>query len=254
MKSFFINDQNVEVYAHKIGAWIKDNVNKAQMKGVVLGMSGGVDCSVTARLCQLAGVDAYLVLMPYGNDMLRSESQKHAMSLIEKFNFNYYIFDIQPAVDAIHLPADSPLLKANTNLALSFANIRPRVRMTFLYQLEQIESRLVIGTGNLSERSVGYFTKWGDGACDLNPLANITKKEVYTLAHFLEVPACIIQKKPSAGLWDGQTDEDELGMSYAMIDDFILNGTTTIPEIDQKISALQSRSAHKNTPPPFFNS
>ena len=253
MKSFFINENNVAEYADRIAAWIREYVEQAHRKGVALGMSGGVDCCVTARLCQLAGVDVHLVLMPYGDDMKNTQSSDHSMALIEKFNFSCHVFDIQPAVDALTIVADSSYDKTDeTNLILSHANIRPRVRMTYLYQLAQLDSRFVIGTGNLSERTVGYFTKWGDGACDLNPLAMLVKREVYTLARYLEIPACIINKKPSAGLWDGQTDENELGMTYAQIDAYIIEGTSGDPETDRKIEERMAMSAHKRTQIPVF--
>jgi len=257
MKSFFINEQNVANYAHEIAAWIKKKVEQAHRKGVVLGMSGGLDCSVTARLCQLAGVDAHLVLLPYGDDMKNSRSSDHSMELIEKFNFSYHVFDIQPAVDALTIPDDASCcgsidVACHVNKEMSRANIRPRVRMTYLYQLAQLDCRFVIGTGNLAERTVGYFTKWGDGACDLNPLAMLTKQEVYSLARYLEVPDCIIEKKPSAGLWDGQTDEDELGMTYEQIDAYITNGTSGNPETDRKIEERMATSAHKHVPIPVF--
>jgi NAD+ synthase len=216
-------------------------------------MSGGVDCSVTARLCQLAGVDVQLVLMPYGDDMKNTQSTNHAKALIEKFNFPCHVFDIKPAVDALIISDDSPFCESSVNaIALSRANIRPRVRMTYLYQLSQLGSRFVIGIGNLSERTAGYFTKWGDGACDINPLAMLTKQEVYTLARYLELPECIINKKPSAGLWEGQTDEDELGMTYAQIDAYIINGTSGNPETDRKIEERTAMSEHKNSQIPFF--
>ena len=247
MKSFFINEQNVAGFVGKMAAWIKEKVEQACCNGVVLGMSGGVDCSVTARLCQLAVVDVQLVLMPYGDDMKNTKSYDHAMTLIEKFNFPYHIFDIKPAVDVLTLEKNSV-----AGLSLSAANIRPRVRMTYLYQLAQSDNRLVIGTGNFAERTVGYFTKWGDGACDFNPLAMLTKQEVYTLARFLEIPECITHKKPSAELWEGQTDEEELGLSYAQIDAYIMNGTSGSPDIDRKIEKKIALSAHKRAQIPVF--
>ena len=257
MKSFFIDEHKVAVYAAKIAAWIKEQVNQAHRKGVVLGMSGGLDCSVTARLCQFGGVDVHLVMMPYGNDMKNTKSSDHAMALIEKFQFNYHVFDIKPAVDALTITTESPYYAygdatQSESVELSRANLRPRVRMTYLYQLAQLDHRFVIGTGNLAERTVGYFTKWGDGACDLNPLAMLAKQEVYTLARYLEVPDCIINKKPSAGLWDGQTDEAELGMSYAQIDAYILNGTSGDLETDRQIEKRKTMSSHKHNPIPVF--
>ena len=253
MKPFIINEQNVANYAGKIAAWIEEKVEQAHRKGVVLGMSGGVDCSVVALLCRLANVDVHLVMLPYGDDMKNTQSYHHSMELIEKFNFTHHIFDIKPAVDALIIAVDSPFCgSSGDNLELSRINIRPRVRMTYLYQFAQRDNRFVIGTGNLSERTVGYFTKWGDGASDLNPLAMLTKQEVYALARYLKAPACIINKKPSAGLWDGQTDEDDLGMSYEQIDAYIINGTSENTEIDRKIEKLMAASAHKHARIPIF--
>jgi NAD+ synthase len=253
MKSFLINEQNVAEYAGKIAAWIKENVGQASRKGVTLGMSGGIDSSVTARLCQLAGVDVHLIQMPYGDDMKNTKSSDHSMAFIEKFNFPHHVYDIKPVVDALTIPGNSPFCQAGKeHVELSRANIRPRVRMTYLYQHAQLSNRLVIGTGNLAERTVGYFTKWGDGACDLNPLAMLTKQEVRILARHLEVPACIIDKQPSAGLWDGQTDEDELGITYAQIDAYIINGTSGNLEIDKLIEGRIAMSTHKLAPTPIF--
>ena len=137
-KSFFVNDENVGEYVAKIAAWIKNSVDAAHRTGVVLGMSGGIDCSVVARLCQVAEVDVLLVLMPYGQDMARSKSHADAMALIDAHQIPYQIFDIQPAVDALTIVDTALLAGASaSNQALSKANIRPRVRMTYLYQLAQ---------------------------------------------------------------------------------------------------------------------
>ena len=253
MNPFYITEENVATFADRMAAWISTKVKQAHRSGVVLGMSGGIDCTVTALLCRLAEVDVHLILMPYGDDMKKSQSIDHAMELIEKFNFPYHIFDIKPAVDSLIIPNDSTYCKGSeADIQLSRANIRPRVRMTYLYQFAQLNNCFVIGTGNLAERTVGYFTKWGDGACDLNPLAQIAKKEVYMLARYLGAPECIINKKPSAGLWDGQTDEDELGLTYAQIDAYTLYGTSGRNEINQLIEEREALSAHKRNPIPVF--
>ena len=112
---------------------------------------------------------------------------------------------------------------------------------------------LVIGTSNLSERTVGYFTKWGDGGSDINPMGMLTKREVYILAKYLGIPECIIKKKPSADLWEGQTDEEELGIKYEQIDEFILNGTSGDEETDNLIKIKNERAMHKLNPIPIFN-
>ena len=188
--------------------------------------------------------------MPCGGDMKKTRSSDHSMELIKKFNFQYHVFDVKPAADALTIPDNSQY--CGNNVGLSRANIRLRIRMTYLYQFAQLNNRFVMGTSNLSERTVGYFTKWGDGASDLNPLAMHVKQEVYTLARYLEVPDCIINKKPSADLWEGQTDEDELGITYAQIDDYIINGTSGNHETDRKIEARIAISAHKHAQIPVF--
>ena len=254
-KNFIITEENAKQYSIQIGAWIKNHIENAHANGVVLGMSSGVDCSVVARLCQNTGINTHLILMPYGEDMNNSKSYSDAMELINKFNFDYHIFDIKPAVHSLQIPSNSEILKnANkTNIGLSRANIRPRVRMTYLYQYAQINNLLVIGTSNLSERTVGYFTKWGDGGSDLNPIGMLTKKEVYILSKYLEIPECIINKKPSADLWEGQTDEEELGIKYEQIDDYILNGTSGDEEIDNIIKRKNQAAMHKLNPITIFN-
>jgi len=252
-KPFFVDDRNVEMYVGKISGWINERLQSTGMKGVVLGMSGGIDCSVVACLCLKAGVDIHLVMMPYGDDMSNSKSYAHSMELIEKFKFPYHIYDIKTAVDAIIVTEKIPAFETSeAEVNMSQANIRPRVRMTYLYQLAQMGRRFVAGTGNMAERTVGYFTKWGDGACDFNPLALMTKQEVYTLARYLGVPDCIINKKPSAGLWEGQTDEDELGMTYVQIDAFILNGSSGDESVDHRIEKRIAMSAHKFDKIPVF--
>ena len=254
-KKFIITEENVNKYCNKIGIWIKNAIENARANGVVLGMSSGVDCSVVARLCQNAGINTHLILMPYGEDMESSRSYSDAMELINKFKFDYHIFDIKPAVDALQISGNSEIIEnsSKTNIELSKANIRPRVRMTYLYQYAQINNLLVIGTSNLSERTVGYFTKWGDGGADLNPIGMLTKGEVYILAKYLRLPDCIINKKPSAGLWEGQADEEELGIKYVQIDEYILNGTCGDEQIDNIIKIKNQRAMHKLNPIPIFS-
>lgn len=237
-KNFIITNDNVDKYVKKITKWIKDKVEQANADGVVLGMSGGVDCSTVAILCQKAKVNIDLILMPYGDN---PNSNKKAKELINKFNFKYHIFDIKPAVDAVLIPTKNITEKVK----LARANIRPRIRMTYLYEYAQINNLLVIGTGNLSEITIGYFTKWGDGAYDLNPLASLSKSEVYILANYLKVPETIINAKPSADLWEGQTDEDEIGISYEQIDNYILKGTSGNRTVDDIIKQKEEKNRHK---------
>ena len=173
-KKFVITEENAKEYCDVIGTWIKENIENAHANGVVLGMTSGIDCSVVAGLCKNAGVNINLVLLPYGKDMNKSKSYSDAMELINKFGFDYHMFDIKPAVDNIQISDDFIKDCNENNVKLAKANIRPRMRMTYLYQYAQINNLLVIGTSNLSEYVTGYFTKFGDNAYDINPIGNFT--------------------------------------------------------------------------------
>ncbi len=132
-----------------------------------------------------------------------------------------------------------------TELAPSaLTNLAPRLRMAALYTVAASENRLVAGTGNRSETYVGYFTKWGDGAHDFNPISDLTVTEIYEFLRWLNAPPCVIEKKPSAGLFDGQTDEQELGITYRDLDAYLLGGTVS-NTIKQKIQQLHEKSEHK---------
>ena len=141
------------------------------------------------------------------------------------------------------------LVKAIQNHFPFPANIIPRIRMTLLYYFAQKENYLVCGATNKSELTVGYYTKYGDGGVDLMPLAHLTKTEVWQFAKFLEIPASIIEKAPSAGLWEDQTDEKEMGICYAVLDAFIQNGLGNQQDI-AKIQKMIKRTEHKRQLPP----
>lgn len=240
-----ITEKNAAEYVGKIGGFIRGQAEGAGRKGIVLGMSGGLDSAVAARLCQEAGVPVLLVMLPDGKSMEKLKSMEHAMLMVNKFGFEYKVVNIGTVCAETE--------KAAGELSdISKINIRPRVRMTVLYSLAQTMQRFVMGTGNLSERLLGYFTKWGDGASDLNPLGMLVKSEVRALARVLDVPREIIDKAPSADLYEGQTDEKDLGISYAEIDAFALTGTSGNAKADEKIKARIGMSRHKNSPVPLF--
>lgn len=136
-------------------------------------------------------------------------------------------------------------------LPLSKSNIKPRLRMITLYSIGQHKGYLVTGTGNKSEVTMGYFTKWGDGAYDFNPIADLTAGEVISMGKALGVPDEILEKKPSAGLWAGQTDEEEMGITYATIDKYILHGEGSVEDIE-KIENAYRRTQHKREMPKVY--
>ncbi len=131
-KNFIITEENVEEYSLKIGNWIKEYIKNAKANGVVLGMSSGVDCSTVAALCSKNNIKVHLILMPYGDNMQKTKNYQDAMELISKFNFVYHIFDIKSTVDSLEIKDIDNINEKTINLAK--ANIRPRVRMTYLYE------------------------------------------------------------------------------------------------------------------------
>ena len=245
LKNFLITDGNAAEYVSKIGLFIKERVVAAAREGIVLGMSGGLDSAVAARLCQAAGVPALLIMLPDGAAGMKSKSFGYAKSFVQRFGFEYMVVDIGKICRDIEAAAGD--LSPESRL-----NIRPRVRMSMLYSLAQTKRRFVLGTSNLSERLLGYFTKWGDGASDLNPLGMLVKSEVRHLSRALDIPKEIIEKAPSADLFEGQTDESDLGISYAEIDAFALTGTSGNAAADKKIKARIEMSLHKNNVIPLF--
>lgn len=197
-----------------IEMWLKDRVKDARCKGGILGLSGGIDSAVAAVLLRRAfGKSMLTVKMPCHS--LPVDGQ-HADLMVKTFDLPCITVDLSDTYDSLiqALGTDGE--------ALARANIKPRLRMTALYALAQENNYLVCGTSNRAELTVGYFTKHGDSGTDLLPLGDLTKTEVREMAVFLGVPKVIVEKPPSAGLWEGQTDEDEMGISYDDIDRYIL--------------------------------
>ena len=191
--------------------------------------------------------------MPCHSTLNYGSDRDHALFVAKQFDIQTVEVDISGVKDAF-LNALNPVLdslKLTESSELGITNINPRLRMTTLYTLAQSRHSLVCGTGNLSEAQMGYFTKWGDGAYDFNPIADLTVTEIFDFLRFLGAPDVIINKAPSAGLFEGQTDEMELGMKYADIDEFLLHGTGS-PETVQKIVQRQAATEHKRRPPRMY--
>lgn len=213
--------------------FIRDYVEQAGADGVVLGVSGGLDSAVCMALCAKA-VDGEKSIaglwMPYGDADTKYIDQIKKMytpGIIQTA-------DITKTVDSF-----KTLTKSGKD-KLRLGNIMARTRMTILYDFAKRFNLLVVGTSNRSEIMTGYTTKWGDGACDLAPIANLYKYEVVKMAKDLGVPDEIIQRPPSADLWEGQTDEDELGISYEDLDN-ILEGIEAITKSDIPINTFATR-------------
>ena len=194
----------------KIAGWIRKQVKEAGKKGIVLGLSGGLDSAVVACLSKLAvGQDNVLgLILPCETD---SREMECALKVAKKFNIQTKGIRL----DSIFNELVKIYPEANR---LAKANLKPRLRMTALYYFANNLGYLVAGTGNKSEITVGYFTKYGDGGTDILPLGGLFKTEVKKLAGSLGIPGEIMDRPPSAGLWPGQTDEGEMGITYGELD------------------------------------
>jgi NAD+ synthase len=202
------------IMKEKIVNFIKTKIKEANARGVVIGLSGGLDSTTVLFLCvEALGKDKVLGLM-MPSEINKKEDLEDAIQVCKKLGVNYKIIKIDPILKAF-----DDILDLSDRLVRG--NLMARIRMCILYYFANKEKLLVVGTGNKSEYLQGYFTLHGDIACDFLPLGNLYKKDVKRLAEELGVPKKIIEKTPSAGLWPGQTDEDELGISYEELDEIL---------------------------------
>jgi len=246
--------------ADEIAGWLRDRLAESGAERFVLGLSGGVDSATVCGLCvRAAGAEKVLgVIMPSNSDPIDAE---HAALVAKEFDVETVRVDLTPATDALFAALPSPEHSSQERATLAVANVRPRLRMTTLYFLANARGGIVVGTGNKSEALIGYYTKYGDGGVDLLPILDLYKHEVRSVATAIGVPQAIITKSPSAGLWPGQTDEAEIGMSYDQLDaalSTLKRGTTELnhQELDSaliaKVERMHQNSAHKREPIPAF--
>lgn len=229
--------------------WLKSYTRQAGMKGGVVGLSGGLDSSVIAYLIQRAfGESALGVLLPIHNSVAE---ENDALSVVKDSKINSMGIELtnsfKTCIGGIEDTLGEGWNKASAQLV--GANLQARLRMATLYAIAQNNNYLVIGTGNASETFTGYFTKYGDDGVDVNPLKHYRKEQVKEIAKHLGVPAAILNKAPSADLWEGQTDEKEMGISYTAIDMYLRG--ETIPLDDEKtLMRLHQSTEHKRHFPP----
>ncbi len=243
-------NKKLKIVIEELSGWVRSKVEEASAAGVVLGMSGGLDSSVTAVLCKNACPRSTLgLILPCRSN---PKDIEHVKQVADKFDIETKMIDISTVFEAAIESLDTTYVEKED---IATANMKPRLRMLVLYYFANKLNYLVVGTGNKSELLIGYFTKYGDGGVDILPLGNLLKTEVRALAGALGIPQEILDKPPSAGLWAGQTDESEIGISYEELD-MILNAieSADFSGCDEnkveKVKKEIERSEHKRKTPP----
>jgi NAD+ synthase len=252
-----VEEKRVDTYIKEATDFIAEKVEEADADGVVVGLSGGIDSATASALAvEAVGADSvHGLVMPA--DATPDRDAEDAKEHAEDFGIEYDVINVQDVVDTF-------LEGYSTDDREAVGNLAARVRMCYNYLVANSETLLVLGTGNRSELLVGYYTKYGDGGVDILPIAGLYKTEVREVARRLGVAEHIVEKTPTAGLWEGQTDEAELGATYDEVDDFFrayLDGDASLQEaadsagIDaetaQRLEGLYRRSEHKRKTPPY---
>lgn len=226
--------------------WLKDFNERTNSDGYVIGLSGGVDSALVAAMCERATPGKTLaIVMPCYSD---PKDAKDAYLVSENIGLKTIEVNLDNSFDVLYNELTAHTSKEDRGAK---ANIKPRLRMITLYFYANIYNKLVIGTTNRDETYVGYSTKWGDGAADVMPITHLSKNEVYDFSRELGIPESIISKTPTAGLWLNQTDEQEMGFSYKVLDDY-LNGREVPEDARKRIEILHKSSRHKYALPTTF--
>lgn len=228
-------------------AFIQGKLKEAHADGIIFGNSGGKDSALVGILCKAACENTVGIIMPCASKRNYEADADDGNVLAEQFGIETRTVDLTPVRSALV----EELEKVTELNSSALTNLAPRLRMTTLYGIAAAENRLVAGTGNKSEIYMGYFTKWGDGGSDFNPIADLTATEVFEFLEYLHAPRCIIDKAPSAGLFDGQTDEQEMGVTYAAIDRFLATGEGEEKDL-AVIKRYHDRSNHKRRMVPTY--
>jgi len=227
--------------------FIRGVLEGAGATGLVYGNSGGKDAALVGILCKKACANTLGLILPCGISRSYGVDRDDALLVAGLFDIQTREIDLANAHESIVTAVETA-----TNLTDGArANIAPRLRMQTLYAIGFSENRLVVGTGNRSENYLGYFTKWGDGDYDLNPIKDLTVTEVFEFLRYLNVPQSIINKPPSAGLYDGQTDEEDLGIKYSELDIFLKTGEAS-DENRAIYERYHAKTEHKRRLPATF--
>ena len=228
-------------------AFIKELLAKSGAKGILYGNSGGKDSALVGILCKAACENTQGIILPCESKQNYTTDRDDAIAVADQFAIKTCTIDLTAQKEQ----ALKSLEGATSLTSAAISNIAPRLRMMTLYAVAASEGCMVAGTGNRSERHMGYFTKWGDGACDFNPISDLTATEVFEFLRYLDAPISIIQKPPSAGLYEGQTDEKEMGITYRAIDEYLESGKASQEDL-AIIRRYHEGSAHKRDGVRFY--
>ena len=263
-----LDDSAALELADGISYWLKERIEEARSDRFVLGLSGGIDSAVVSGLCARAvGPNRVLAIIMPSSSISQDAIEAHKVA--DAFGIKPTTIDLTAVADAVFnaMPSEEDLYAnilgevipdgSDARFQLARANVRPRTRMITNYYLANLSRGIVVGTGNKTEYMIGYSTKYGDAGVDLAPLLDLYKFEVRAVARVIGVPDSVITRPPSAGLWEGQTDEDEIGIKYDDLDRTLMamesGDTSSInPELVEKVAQKVARSAHKRASIPAF--
>ena len=251
--------ESYEDLSYKIVRWLKDYYWQYSIDAFVVGVSGGIDSAVVSSLCARTGLPTYVVCMPLDSKFANTKlSDVHSKGLAEKFDnvkrieielssvYEGLINSVEWWSEAQHFNKKEFTASAHAN-----ANTKSRIRMVTLYQIAGSVGGIVVGTGNkVEDYGVGFYTKYGDGGVDIAPIADLYKTEVWELGEYLEIDERICQAPPTDGLWkDARSDEDQLGATYAELEEAMEHGTGPAVNVLEKFS---TQNKHKMEPIPTF--
>ncbi len=246
------------VIKDKIISFIRRKVQESGVSGAVIGLSGGIDSTLTAYLTvEALGADKVLGLLLPEKGITPAEDIEDSTDVVRLLGIEHKTIDISKVLKSF----SSTIPDFDKNNLLAAGNLKARTRMCILYYHANLMRRMVVGTGNRTELLLGYFTKYGDGGVDIEPIGGLYKTQVRGLSRYIGVPARIIEKTPTAGLWPGQTDEEELGVTYDVADEILAMLVDEKKDILQvkkifpaskvdKLVALMNANKHKKFAPP----
>ncbi|MFX1502590.1 MAG: NAD+ synthase [Promethearchaeota archaeon] len=251
---YFTRNLDYRLVISEIQNWIKEYITSVKINGVIVGISGGIDSAVTTSLCVNALGEENVIGLGLPCSSLPQDLDD-AEELVEKLGIKFIKIELTSIYNEF-IKVTSPLLESSR---IALANLKPRLRMMSIYFVGQSFGKLLVaGTSNRTELAIGYFTKYGDGGVDFEPIGSLYKCEVREIAKILNIPNNIIKKPPSAGLWEGQTDEGEIGISYDNLDEIVyrIDYNLSLNDLDKdlvkKVKQMISSAEHKNKMAPMY--